>query len=222
MFKTVILVCGVNIGTHDIIINPILSSDEMHLGIIIGIDSHTDNSYVKKYSFVESIVYLMRVDAVPFDKSIGKLSDLPIVNYLYSYDKPNKFRTIILRIKHAIYIKDMKHAMLCPNQALENSTIIGDVHSRRDHTGTDTFTITARYSEFPLKKYCPTAYIHLRQPPEEDLAHCPIIDITDEEEYDPYKESLNSYAVNSTPILKLEGTIYDYEYIDDWLLFSPD
>ena len=91
-----------------------------------------------------------------------------------------------------------------------------------DHTGTGTFTITAGYYNFPLKQYGPTAYIHLRRPSEDKLEHYPIIAITDEDEWEPYKASHNIYDVNSTPILNSEETIPDDEYIDDWLLFYPD
>ena len=83
----------------------------------------------------------MRVDAVPFDKSIGKLIGLPIVNSIYSYDNPNTFCTILLQIKHAIYIKDIKYALMCPNQDLKNGTIIDDIPPPLDSKVTITFTI---------------------------------------------------------------------------------
>ena len=99
----------------------------------------------------------MRVDAVPLDKIIGKLSDLPIINSIYAYDNPNTFRTILLQINHAIYTKDMKHELLWPNQAREYSTIIDDIPPNLDHMGTDTFTIKAGDYNFPLEQYVPTA-----------------------------------------------------------------
>ena len=58
----------------------------------------------------------MRVDAVPLDKIIGKLSDLPIVNSIYLYNNTIIFCAIFLLINHVIYIIDMKHALLCPTQ----------------------------------------------------------------------------------------------------------
>ena len=115
MLKAVKLVCGMNIGTQDITIIPILSLDEIHLGTRLGMDSHADTSCINKHAFIESIVEGMRVDAVPFDERIGKLRDLPIVNSIYAYDNPNKFRTIILRINHSIYTKYMKYALIFPN-----------------------------------------------------------------------------------------------------------
>ena len=105
MFTTTRSVYGVNIGTQDITINPILKPDDMYIGTCLGMYSHTDNSCANNHAFVESILEAMRFDAVPFDESIGKTSDLPIVNAIYAYDNPNKVCTIILRIKHEIYTK---------------------------------------------------------------------------------------------------------------------
>ena len=112
MFTTARSVYGVNIITQDITINTTLKPDDVHLGTCLGMYSHTETSYVNNHTFVESILEVMRVYAVPFDKNFGKLSDVPIVNAIYAYDNPNKFRSIILRINHEIYTKEMKHAML--------------------------------------------------------------------------------------------------------------
>ena len=48
------------------------------------------------------------------------------------------------------------------------------------------------------------------------------MDITNEDEWEPYKAPQNISAVNSTPIFNSEGTISDDEYIYDWLLFPLD
>ena len=53
MFKTVRLVCGVNIGTQDIRINPIIIPDEMHFGTCLVMYPHADTSCVKKHAFIE-------------------------------------------------------------------------------------------------------------------------------------------------------------------------
>ena len=111
----------------------------------------------------------MIADAVPFYKIIGKLSDLVIIKAIYTYENQNTFFTILLKINHAIYIKDMKHTLLCKNQSCEYGTIIG------------TFTISAGYYDFPLDQYGPTAYIHHRHLSEDELEHCPIIDIMGED-----------------------------------------
>ena len=90
------------------------------------------------------------------------------------------------------------------------------------NTGTGTFKITDGDYDFPLKQYCPTTYICLRRSSEEKLEHFHIIDITDEEKWEPYKASQNMSNANSTQISNSEGNISDNEYIDYWLLFPPD
>ena len=141
MFKILISVCGVKIGKQDITIDQIISPDEMHLGTRLKMDSHTDTRWDSKHTSIGSIVEGTRVDAVPFDESIGKLSDLLIINAMNAYEKTNTFCTILLQIKHAIYIKDIKYALMCPNQDLKNGTIIDDIPPPLDSKVTVTFTI---------------------------------------------------------------------------------
>ena len=51
--KTIRSVCDVNIETQDIMINPILSPYENHLGTFIGMEYHVDTSCVNKHAFNE-------------------------------------------------------------------------------------------------------------------------------------------------------------------------
>ena len=84
------------IATQDITINPILGPDEMHLSTCLIMDSQTDTSCFNKHAFIELVVEGMIFDAVTFDKSIGKLGDVPIVNDIYAYENSNIFHTILL------------------------------------------------------------------------------------------------------------------------------
>ena len=86
----------------------VMISLSIQLGTRLGMYSHADTSCVNKHALIEWIVEGMRVYEFPFDNRIGKHSDLPIVNAIYTYENPNTFRTIILKIKHVIYIKDKK------------------------------------------------------------------------------------------------------------------
>ena len=94
--NTIRSVCGANIGTQNIKINQIPGPDKIHIGNLLGMDPHADTTCVNKHAFIESIVEGMRVDAVTFDKSIGKLGDVPIVNDIYAYENSNIFHTILL------------------------------------------------------------------------------------------------------------------------------
>ena len=74
----------------------------------MGMDSHADTTCVNKHAFIESIIEGLTVDAIPFDDSIGKMSNLPIVHAIYAYDDPESLRTFLLRFNNTIYIKNMK------------------------------------------------------------------------------------------------------------------
>ena len=87
-FKTARHVCKVKRNMFDHEINPILNSDDLIVGTRMGMDSHADTRCVSKHAYVESIVEGFTVDTIPFDKSIGKMSDLPIVNTIYAFDDP--------------------------------------------------------------------------------------------------------------------------------------
>ena len=177
-------------------------------GTRFGIDSHADTSCVNKHAYIETIVDGITVDAIPFDSQLGKLSNLPIVHAIYAYDNAKTLRTTLIRINNAIYIKDMDNALLCPNQARECGTIIDDIPPHLDHTGTGSFSIISEEQEFHLERHGPTAYIHVRRPTDNELMHCPIIDITEEDHWEPYKD-IRIHNVN-TEQHGMEETIDDY------------
>ena len=140
---------SLNIGYYDKEINQILSANELFKGTRTGMYSHADTTCVNRHAYIESIVEGMTVDDVPFDESIGNLSNLPIVNAIYAYDNPKTMRTPLLRFNNVIYmyiyiyiyIKGMDNALLCPNQVREYGIVIDDVPQHLDHTGNGKFSI---------------------------------------------------------------------------------
>ena len=72
-----------NIRTQDITNNSIVIPGDIHLGTHIKMDPQSYTSCIDKHIVIESILEGMRVDSVPFDKIIGKLSDLPSFNSIY-------------------------------------------------------------------------------------------------------------------------------------------
>ena len=134
MFQTVRSECGVKIETQDIKINPILVPVEIHIGTLLVMDSHSYTTCMNKHSFIELILEGVIFNVVPFEKSIGILTNLPIIIAVYTYDKPNTCCTILLQINHDIYTKDMKHSLFCPNQARKYGNIIDEILPHLDHT----------------------------------------------------------------------------------------
>ena len=132
----------INVEAYDKDINPVLGTEEMKTGTKMGMDSHADTTCGNKHAFIESVIEGLTVDAIPFDDSIGKMSNLPIVHAIYAYDDPESLRTFLLRFNNAIYIKNMKNALFFPNQAREHGTIADDVPPHLYHTGQSTFLVS--------------------------------------------------------------------------------
>ena len=196
--------------------NTPLSPDDMALGTKLGIDSHADTCCVNKHAYIETVVEGMTVDAIPFDSQLGKMSNLPIVHAIYAFDDISTSRTTLLRLNNSIFIKDMDNALLCPNQACEYGTIVDDIPPHLDQTGSGTFSIMSEENEFQLQQHGPTAYLQVRRPTIEELAHCPIVDITEEHNWDPYnKANINAVNVEQRDVSFAEETT-----IEDYLLES--
>ena len=126
-FQTTRKIIQINVEAYDKDINPVLGTEEMKTGTKMGMDSLADTTCVNKHAFIESVIEGLTVDAIPFDDSIGKISNLLIVHVIYAYDGPESMRTFLLKFNNAIYIKNMKNALLFPNQAREHGTIVDDV-----------------------------------------------------------------------------------------------
>ena len=73
-----------------------LEKGELIMGTRMGMDSHADTTCVNKHTYIESIIEGLTVNAIPFDSSIGKMSNLPIVNAIYAYGDPDSMHTILL------------------------------------------------------------------------------------------------------------------------------
>ena len=77
----------------------------MKTGTKMGMDSHADMTCVKKHTFIESVIEGLTVDAILFDDSIGKMSNLPIVHDIYAYDDPESLRTFLCDLTTQFILK---------------------------------------------------------------------------------------------------------------------
>lgn len=134
----------------------------------------------------------MTVNAIPFDESLGKVSNLSIVHAILAIDNTLGGQTHLIWICNAIYVPSMQHCFLCPNQAHEYRAIIDDIPIPLDHTGTSTFSMhTENGTVFPFYWLGPTAFLHIRQLTTEELEAIPRTDITEEESWLPYGNDTN-------------------------------
>ena len=104
-FQTTRKISQINVGAYDKDINPVLGTEEMKTGTSMGMDSHADTTCINKHAFIESVIEDLTVDAIPFDDSIGKMYNLPIVHAIYAYDDPESLRTFLLRLTTQFTIK---------------------------------------------------------------------------------------------------------------------
>ena len=163
-FQTTRKISQINVGAYDKDINPFLGTEETKTGTKMGMDSHADTTCLKKHASVESVIEGFTVDAIPFDDSIGKMSNLPIVHAIYAYKDPESLRTFLLQFNNTIYIKNMKDALLFPNQARKHGEIVDDVPPHLDHTGQSTFSVSISEHVFHLQQHGPTACLQLCTP----------------------------------------------------------
>ena len=87
-FQTTRKISQINVGEYDKDINPALGTEEMKTGTKMRMDSHAVTTCINKHAFIESVIEGLTADAIPFDESIGKMSNLPIVRDIYAYDDP--------------------------------------------------------------------------------------------------------------------------------------
>ena len=80
------------VGKHD----KSIRIEELNSGTHMGMDSHADTTCVNKHAYIESIIEGLTVSAIPLDSSIGKMSNLPIINAIYAYNDPDLIHTILL------------------------------------------------------------------------------------------------------------------------------
>ena len=103
-----------SLAPHDI--NPPLWNEDMASETRLGSDSHAGTYCVNKHVYIETVIEGITVDAIPFDTRIGKLTDHPIVYAIFAVDNTTAYKTNIIRLNNSIYICDMDHFLLCPNQ----------------------------------------------------------------------------------------------------------
>ena len=168
-FQTTRKISQINVGAYDKDINPYLGTEEIKTGTKMGMDSHADTTCVNKHAFIESVIEGLTVDAILFDDSIGKMSNLPIVHAIYAYDNTESLRIFLLRFNNEIFIKNMKNALLCSNQAIEHGTIVDDVPPHLYHTGQSTFSVSTSEHALHLQQHGPTACLKLHRPTNEEM-----------------------------------------------------
>ena len=167
--------------------HPILTSEELHDGGRLGIDTWADTSCAGKHAYVEEFIEGASVTATGFTHSLGKLENLPIANVVYAYDY-NDGTTILLENNNAIYLGDaMNDSLLNPIQSEENDVRI-DIRPRRYYPN-DPLAQTVTFSDgttLPVLYDGVLPYLPVRRPTANELDSCRRLEISSRYKWDPY------------------------------------
>jgi len=130
------------------------------------------------------------VEVSPFLSSMGRVDDVPIATCVVAYDDPTTYTTYMLIFHEALYITDLEHNLLCPNQLRFNGLQVNSLprifdadRLPRTHTieipAPDALTI-------PLLLDGMTSYFPTRRPTMEEFNHSVRrIDMTSSAEWNP-------------------------------------
>jgi hypothetical protein len=187
-------------STSNNIINfwhPILTPEELFNGTRLGIDSWADTSCAGKHAYVESFVEGKTVNATGFSSALGSMKNLPIVNVVYAYDKPNG-ETILLENYNAIYLgTNMNDSLLNPIQAEENEVHI-DIRPTRYYPSEKSHCQSIHFPDgtsLPLEYEGVLPYLPIRRPTPDELDTCTRLSITPEHGWNPY-DPYNGFISN--------------------------
>ena len=177
----------------------------MRDGCRLGLDSHADTTCVGRHAAILEVIEGQTVEAVPFAKSIGSVSNLPIVNAALAYDHPLDGQTYILVCNQAIYLgEESDNCLLCPNQCRSHGVVIDDRPPEFEPKSDFSIHVPEEEVTFPLNRYGPTSYLRVRRPTKLELEECTHIELTEDSTWDPYGEMGDDPRFD---LLKLESII---------------
>lgn len=175
-----------------------LTKSEFVQGCKLGLDSWADTCCVGKHAHIDAYVDGKSVTATGFASSLPVLDNIPIVNCSFAYDN-EKGQTFLLQINNAIYLGDnMDHSLLCPNQC-ENNGIRIDLRPKKyypESISASTMFCGEHNLSIPIQHEGPLPYIQVRRPTGEELLTCDIIQLTSENDWNPYEQHNLSYHIN--------------------------
>ena len=185
------------------------SHDEPQIDTRSELDSHANMIVMGSECFVfEWSGQTCQVN--PFAKSIGSLSNVPIVDAAIAYDCPYSHQTYILLCRNSLYIPEMRENLLPPFILRESGATVNDtakIHC--DDPGVDDHCISFQHSALtiPLQLHGTFSFFHSRKPTKDELVSCDKIFITpDADRWNPY---CTSFALNERSMLNYEGEMTD-------------
>ena len=96
---------------------PTLSSQELHHGCKLMIDSGVDTYCAVKHAWVTEFIQSIIISYISFRNPLPVVNNLHLANVIYAYDCPERREQILLNLNHCIYMGSKKgDALIYPNQ----------------------------------------------------------------------------------------------------------
>lgn len=136
-------------------------------------DSHADQCCVGDNACIFTVWPGQVVQVTPFLNRLGSVADAPIVTAGIMYDDHKVGQPVLLILHQAIFIKGMKHNLLCPMQLRHNGVTVNErpkhctpIPTHEDHS----IIIPDGNYMIPLDLKGVTSYFPSRKPTEEEAA----------------------------------------------------
>ena len=190
--------CKTRRGNHKLI----LTEEEIISGGRLGMDSHADMSCIGAHASIFEIYEGQLCNVMPFNDSYTPMHNICTVNAVFAYDSDDG-NTYILNVNQGLdFSSNMKHSLLCPNQARLNGVVIDDCPKALDYHGRSTHSIyfPEKDIRLPLLTKFPTSFLPVCRPSQEDLDTCPTLDLTSSDHWAPElfdKMDISAASANS-------------------------
>ena len=160
------------------------------------LDSHADTCTFGRSAYIcEDTGNTVSVQ--PFIGQLGKLHKVPIVTAAIAYDCQLTYQTYILYFPQSLYIKDLEHHLLCPNQIRHHQIQIHDIplkyipSDQRTHEDHSIIAEDPERLHIPLKLDGTTSYFETRKPRQSEMqpdSDTIKIFMTSDSQWDPMDE----------------------------------
>jgi len=191
--------CQANANTRGRLVASIRTSEEMWTEL----DSHADMTCAGANCIVLESTQQV-VDVTPYNKSrYEPETNIPIVKAATAYTD-NTGNTYIFILNQALYLPDLDHSLLNPNQMRMNGVIVDDCPqhlSDPKRPSTHSIFFPELSIRIPLELGGVISRIRTRCPTNKELEHCLWLHLTSNLEWDPHS---SSFTENEQSMVKTD------------------
>ena len=169
-----------------------LTTEEIAARSRCGLDSHADTSCAGNHVRILETIDGRSCDVYPFNEShYDPMKKVQLINGAFTSETIDG-ESIVVELNHALdFTKSMEHTLLCTNQARDNGVLIEDTPPQYSPSSVFGLQFPEEDIFLPLQEHGPTAYIPMRYPTDEELATCRHVELTNYDDWVPYRDTHN-------------------------------